>query len=112
MTYGRPDPGTRIIVNKRSVWPERVGCPGVVVGPPPGPEPFPPDGFPRGIGRSEVVVLLDLDPLRPDPDDDNVFVSCGHEDVWSCVMGIDALDPETPPPDEPGTGLDDDRACE
>lgn len=81
----RPAPGTRITVNDRSVWPERIGCAGVVVAPPPGPPAYPWDG----LGRHEVVVLLDHDPIAT-----SMRAGLTHEDVWSCVIGLDALDTE------------------
>ena len=50
-------------MNERCPWPERVGCEGVIVERPTGPEgqlyPW------HGRGRDEVIVLLDDDPLLP-----------------------------------------------
>lgn len=47
--------GTRIKL-RTSVWPERVGCEGVVVAPPT-------DGTYPQPGRTETLILLDVDPL-------------------------------------------------
>ncbi len=69
--------GTRIRVNARSPWPERVGCEGVIVGDPgDGLYPF------AGLGRGEVVVLLDDDPFE------RTHSSRG----WTCVMDAKSLD--------------------
>ncbi len=50
-------PGTRIRMNDRCVWPKRRGATGVVVAPPAG------GTYPGPIPASEVLVLLDDDPL-------------------------------------------------
>lgn len=90
----RPTPGTRIRVNDRSVWPERIGCAGVVVGPDAGILPSILDAFPRELPGHEVAVLLDDDPLAGQTGE---FARSWHEDTWSCVMGLDALDTEPAP---------------
>ena len=63
-------PGTRIRVTHRSVWPERVGCEGVVVTPRA-------DGVYPQPCPWEVLILLDDDPLRYD----------GSPEWWTCVIG-------------------------
>lgn len=50
-------PGTRVVVNAWSAWPERVGARGTVVAPPQ-------KGYPQPA-PNEVLVLLDRDPLGP-----------------------------------------------
>jgi hypothetical protein len=65
------NPGVRIRLNERCVWPERVGCEGVVVAPPS-------DGTYPQPAKWEVLVLLDRDPLF-----DPGFHPGRH---WSCVV--------------------------
>lgn len=73
--------GDRVRFNERSVWPERVGAQGVIVGPPnaevAGRYPW------HGRGPNEVIVLLDDDPLKKRYD-----VLQG----WSCAASRDTLD--------------------
>lgn len=62
--------GTRVRV-VGDVWPERQGCLGTVVA-------APRSGiYPGGRGDNGVLVLLDDDPLKPEP-------SVSEECVWSC----------------------------
>lgn len=65
-------PGTRVALYK-SPWPEREGCEGTIVGPPPGL----PLTYPwSGLAGWEVVVRLDHDPLSGNYTDQG----------WSCVI--------------------------
>lgn len=66
--------GTRIRMTA-DPWPERDGCVGTVIGPPPGKQVYPW----AGKGASEIVVLLDTDPLA------NYAHRKDHG--WSCVTG-------------------------
>ena len=74
---------TRVRMNERCPWPERVGCEGVIVERPAGPEgrvyPWP------GRGRVEVIVLLDDDPLAGTHDD---FFGEPHDDTWTCALNL------------------------
>jgi hypothetical protein len=76
----RPTPGTRVRFNERCVWPERIGCEGIVVDhrawAPTYPQPLP----------HEVIILLDHDPLLADR------WSAAHQDVWTCCTGVESLD--------------------
>jgi len=68
----------RIVMNDRCPWPERVGATGRIASPPPDYG----DIYPvHGLGKHEVIVLLDDDPLQP-----------GRDDWWSCVTRRDAID--------------------
>jgi hypothetical protein len=68
-------PGTRVRVNDRSGWPERIGSDGVIMAPAP-------DGSYPQPGPGEVLLLLDNDPLDP-----------GRRNrTWSCVINARALD--------------------
>lgn len=71
--------GTRVRVREGCVWPERVGCAGVIVAPPS-------DGTYPQPGPSECLLLLDDDPLD----------GGGYSDVrWSCVMSNSSVELET-----------------
>lgn len=67
--------GTRVRFTDQSCWPERVGCTGTVVD---GPGRYPW----HGVGKNEVVILLDDDPLHPPQD----------SPAWSCVAGLRMLE--------------------
>ena len=73
-------PGTRVRFNEQSVWPERVGCEGVIVDP----DVF--EGrYPGGkqLG-SHVIVLLDADPLDRHKAD--------HKQGFTCVTDKASVD--------------------
>lgn len=79
-------------------WPERVGCLGTTVQAPPGPPVYPWSKLPR----SEVVLLLDDDPLACEKRgcDHGPFriLSCHVKDgtPWTCVMAASDVWPLTP----------------
>lgn len=80
---------------KAGPWPERIGCHGTIAVPPADRT----DNYPvHGLGASEVIVLLDDDPL----------VHTAHragrsEDWWTCVYHRDHLD-WNPTPEEDTDG--------
>ena len=78
-------PGTRVRFNINSVWPERVGCDGVVVAPKV-PGQYPDD--PRDKNR--VLVLLDDDPLMCHCTSGTCMRA--HRDWWTCATDRASLD--------------------
>lgn len=74
-------PGTRVRFRNGCAWPERIGCEGVVV------DPAVFGGFypgPRLRGKAtDVIVLLDDDPLKP---------TRYSDPRWSCVTGASTLE--------------------
>jgi hypothetical protein len=76
--------GTRIRLNERCVWPDRVGAEGVVVDSPD------PRIYPSPIPEHEVLILLDDDPLARARD---------RHLGWTCVTSrasVDVIDQERP----------------
>lgn len=73
-------PGTRVKFNEHCVWPERVGCEGMIVAPKM-------DGtYPRP-GPSEVIVYLDRDPLA-----ERASLQHRGDAWWTCVTTRASLD--------------------
>lgn len=71
--------GQRVRLNERCVWPERVGCAGVIVEPSTVTEA---GRYPwHGRGPNEVILLLDNDPLGD-----------GEGRGWSCATSLDTLE--------------------
>jgi hypothetical protein len=74
--------GTRVVLNRRCVWPPRRGCKATIVDPPD------PRQYPAPLQRGEVLVLLDDDPIAKgrrrtafgDGEGDD------RERGWTCVV--------------------------
>lgn len=75
--------GTRVRVRPSCVWPERVGCEGVVVAPRA-------DGIYPQPGPRELLVLLDDDPL--DTPEGRAAPFGQTDEWWSCCMSRDDVD--------------------
>jgi hypothetical protein len=70
-------PGTRVRV-VAGPWPERIDCEGQIAQPPADYG----DVYPiAGLGQSEVVVVLDADPLGSD-----------HDGWWTCVYFTNSIE--------------------
>lgn len=74
------NPGDRVRFNEKCPWPERVGSEGVLVAPPC-------DHYPQP-GASEVLLLLDSDPLNATHADGDC--------IWTCVAEKSSLAPVGP----------------
>ncbi len=86
-------PGTVCKINDRSPWPERRGLTAVVVDTRGAEHEYPV----HGLGRDEVIVLINADPLSPPLVNADPFsppwqkqLPNGHQ--WSCCINKRSLD--------------------
>ncbi len=78
-------PGDRIIVTG-GPWPDRIGCHGVIA--------TPRKHYPwHKLPKSEVVVLLDDDPLKHKCDDEDCPHKCRADNEWSMVIARKDITP-------------------